>query len=80
MITKDGPILVLGGLPINRQIIGIGKKCEPEKWIKGEKLSDEQCTLCRCGGSGNKPFCDGAHAKIGFIKLYSKYGAIIGFQ
>lgn len=67
MITKDGPYLVSGGLPIDKQIIGIGEDDEPENWIKDKKVSSgESCALCRCGESKNKPFCDGAHGKVGF--------------
>ncbi len=33
---------------------------------KGPVDTKETMALCRCGGSNNKPFCDGTHAKIGF--------------
>ncbi|MHC4779758.1 MAG: CDGSH iron-sulfur domain-containing protein [Planctomycetota bacterium] len=29
--------------------------------------SREHCTLCRCGSSKNKPFCDGTHWYVKFI-------------
>lgn len=33
---------------------------------KGAIQTKESMALCRCGGSANKPFCDGTHAKNGF--------------
>ncbi|MBI4308482.1 MAG: CDGSH iron-sulfur domain-containing protein [Chloroflexi bacterium] len=50
----NGPYLVKG--PIKLVDVG-GNEFE----VKGEAIA-----LCRCGGSKNKPFCDGTHKKVNF--------------
>lgn len=52
-VTKNGPYAVTGGIELLDQ-------------ARGEGASTEHYTLCRCGGSKNKPFCDGTHWHIGF--------------
>ena len=47
-ILPGGPIWVRGGLAVN----GSGG----QTWDELDRV-----TLCRCGGSANKPFCDGTH-------------------
>lgn len=49
----DGPLRVRGNLEITS---GTGR-------VVARVV---QARLCRCGGSANKPFCDGTHARIGF--------------
>lgn len=53
MVMQNGPYAVMGGVQLLEQ-----------SW--GQGASTEHYTLCRCGASKNKPFCDGTHASIGF--------------
>ena len=48
-----GPIWVRGGVPV---VAADGETYEVRNRV----------TLCRCGASSNKPFCDASHASIGF--------------
>jgi len=66
-ITRDGPILVTGGLPLYREAIVADGEGNPLEWKKVEELeAGESYALCRCGASKNKPFCDGSHLSVGF--------------
>lgn len=51
--AKDGPLMVYGNVLI--------KDAEGN-----ESRKNKVTAFCRCGGSSNKPFCDGTHRKIGF--------------
>lgn len=54
-VLKNGPYHITGGI----ELIG-------EDIQFGEGASKEHYTLCRCGASENKPFCDGAHKSSKF--------------
>ena len=48
----NGPLILTGPLTV------VG--------ANGRTAYAETTFLCRCGASGNKPYCDGTHKKIGF--------------
>jgi uncharacterized Fe-S cluster protein YjdI len=51
-VSANGPLRLSGALLI--------------KLPDGSERAMEKCALCRCGGSKNKPFCDGSHKTNGF--------------
>lgn len=66
-VSKNGPYIVTARVPVTQQIIDVDKEGIPTQWRQGNTYQTrEQCTLCRCGQSKNKPFCDGTHVKINF--------------
>jgi len=66
-ITRNGPYLVYGSIPITQQEIATDPQGIPTHWTQlTEYPTNETCSLCRCGNSAKKPFCDGTHVKINF--------------
>ena len=66
-VTKDGPYLVSGTLPLAEVTIGANAEGESVRWEQGRKFPDRASyALCRCGCSATKPYCDGTHTKISF--------------
>jgi CDGSH-type Zn-finger protein len=53
-VRPNGPLLVKGPISL---VDADGNEY---------KLESDTVALCRCGGSTNKPFCDGTHSRIGF--------------
>src|SRR5579871_1651556 len=66
-VTKNGPYVVSGGVPLGEQHIVTNPQGESLDYKEGKKFpADAQYALCRCGHSQQKPFCDGSHAKVQF--------------
>ena len=64
-ITAGGPYLVFGHPPLRQQFMLPNRDGEIWYFQAGEKYSTESepTALCRCGHSGDKPYCDGSHVR-----------------
>jgi len=66
-VSKNGPYLVSGKVPLEKEVIVADDKGIPIRWDKGKKFPDQKdYALCRCGRSQDKPYCDGTHASFNF--------------
>ena len=66
-VSEHGPYLASGKIALTGRTPRYDERGEPVEWIAGEKRPEHPTdVLCRCGHSGNKPYCDGTHRKIGF--------------
>ncbi len=54
VVRPNGPYLVEGPLTV---VDAEGREYKSDR---------PRIALCRCGGSANKPFCDGTHQRNGF--------------
>lgn len=57
IVNDNGPLRVTGGDIVLKDPSG-------KAWDLGGRHA---ISLCRCGHSANKPFCDGSHRTAGFV-------------
>src|SRR6478609_535367 len=62
-VRPNGPFRVEAPIGSIDLVDADGKPFDISTKLKDGKLA---FSLCRCGASVNKPFCDGTHSKIGF--------------
>jgi len=68
VVIKNGPYSVEGDIPLVSKTQVVSEYGEPLTWKKdgAVAVSEGEYHLCRCGQTGNSPFCDGSHRKVGF--------------
>jgi CDGSH-type Zn-finger protein len=67
VVSRNGPFIVSGNVPLAIWSIIPGRDGIPWEWKEGRSFeTEEEYSLCRCGGSKEKPFCDDTHLKIKF--------------
>ena len=68
VVIKNGPYSVEGDVPLVSKTQVVSEHGEPLTWQKDAVFTvrEGEYHLCRCGQSGNKPFCDGTHGLEGF--------------
>ncbi|HRO42239.1 MAG TPA: (4Fe-4S)-binding protein [Flavipsychrobacter sp.] len=52
-VTSNGPLIIHGGITVKHK-------------DGSETQHNSVIAICRCGASGNKPYCDGSHVRINF--------------
>jgi CDGSH-type Zn-finger protein len=66
-VSKNGPYLVSGSVPLIQQVIVPDPAGDPCEWrTDKEYASRKNYALCRCGQSKTAPYCDGTHTKVDF--------------
>ena len=63
IVARNGPLRIRGA----GEMLQSGELTI--EWSDGEAVTPanpDAFTICRCGASASKPFCDGSHSKLGF--------------